>query len=55
MLRDIEFTVVHELIHLEMAPVLSEWQRSDADRLEEEDAANHMANALLRLNRKLGP
>ena len=50
-LRDIEFTVVHELIHLEMVPVLSELQRSDANRLEEEYAVNHMAEALLRLDR----
>ena len=51
MLRDIEFTVVHELIHLEMVPVLSELQRSDANRLEEEYAVNHMAEALLKLDR----
>ena len=38
MLRDIEFTVVHELIHLEMAPVLSDLQRTDANRVEEEHA-----------------
>jgi hypothetical protein len=51
MLRDIEFTVVHELIHLEMVPVLAELQRSDANRLEEEYAVNHMTEALLRLDR----
>ena len=50
MLRDIEFTVVHELIHLEMAPVLSDLQRTDANRVEEEDAVNHMAEALLKLD-----
>jgi hypothetical protein len=51
MLRDIEFTVVHELIHLEMMPVLSELGRSEANRLEEEYAVNHIAEALLKLDR----
>jgi hypothetical protein len=50
-LRDIEFTVVHELIHLEMLPILSDLQRTDANRLEEEHAVNHMAEALLKLDR----
>src|SRR3954452_17660543 len=31
-LQDLEFTVVHELIHLELSPVLSPLQRSDANR-----------------------
>jgi hypothetical protein len=51
MLDDMEFTVVHELIHLEIAPVLSHFTRSDADRIEEEHAVNYMADALLRLDR----
>lgn len=51
MLDDMEFTVVHELIHLEIAPVLSHFTRSDADRSEEEYAVNHMADALLHLDR----
>jgi hypothetical protein len=50
-LRDIEFTVVHELIHLEMVPVLSDLQRTEENRREEEHAVNHMAEALLRLDR----
>lgn len=50
-LRDIEFTVVHELIHLEMVPVLSDLQRTDANRTEEEHAVNRMAEALLKLDR----
>ena len=50
-LRDIEFTVVHELIHLEMVPILSDLQRTDANRMEEEHAVNHMAEALLQLDR----
>jgi len=50
-LQDIEFTVVHELIHLELAPVLAPLQRSDANRREEEHAVNHMADALLHLER----
>jgi hypothetical protein len=51
MLDDIEFTVVHELIHLELSPVLSPLQRNDANRMEEEHAVNHMAQALLDLER----
>ena len=51
MLDDMEFTVVHELIHLELSPVLSSLQRNDANRLEEEYAVNHMAQALLDLER----
>ena len=52
MLDDMEFTVVHELIHLELSPVLTPLQRSDANRMEEEHAVNHMAQALLDLNRR---
>jgi hypothetical protein len=51
MLDDMEFTVVHELIHLELAPVLSPLSRNDANRREEEHAVNHMAEALLKLQR----
>jgi hypothetical protein len=51
MLDDIEFTVVHELIHLEFAPVVSDLQRSEANRREEEHAVNQMATALLKLDR----
>lgn len=52
MLKDIEFTVVHELIHLEMVPILSDLQRTAENRLEEEHAVNHMADALLKLDRE---
>jgi hypothetical protein len=52
MLQDMEFTVVHELIHLNFAPVVSDFQRSDANRREEEHAVNHMATALLELDRQ---
>jgi len=51
-LQDIEFTVVHELIHLELAPVLAPLQRNDANRREEEHAVNHMTDALLHLDRE---
>ncbi len=51
MLHDIEYTVVHELIHLEMAPVLSDLQRTEENRMEEEHAVNHMTEALLKLDR----
>lgn len=47
-LQDMEFTLVHELIHLELASL----PRSDASRSEEEHAVNHMAEALLALDRK---
>jgi hypothetical protein len=50
-LKDVEFTVVHELIHLELSPVLAPLQRNDANRREEEHAVNHMADALLQLDR----
>jgi|SRR6185312_5626639 len=52
MLDDMEFTVVHELIHLELAPVLSQYSRNEASRREEEHAVNHMADALLKLERQ---
>jgi hypothetical protein len=52
MLQDMEFTVVHELIHLELAPVLSDLHRSDANRRDEEHAVNHVADALLNVGRK---
>ena len=51
MLDDVEFTVVHELIHLELVPVLADLQRNEANRLEEEHAVNHVADALLNLQR----
>jgi hypothetical protein len=50
MLKDMEFTVVHELIHLELSPVLAPLQRSDENRRDEEHAVNHMAQALLDLD-----
>src|SRR5580693_1931951 len=51
MLKDMEFTVVHELIHLELSPVLAPLQRSDENRRDEEHAVNHIAQALLDLDR----
>jgi membrane protein required for beta-lactamase induction len=51
MLDDMEFTVVHELLHLGFAPVLADLQRTEANRREEEHTVNHMAEALLRLER----
>lgn len=48
MLDDMEFTVVHELIHLE----LSSLPRSDASRRDEEYAVNQIADALLALDRR---
>ena len=51
MLKDMEFTLVHELIHLELAPVLADLQRTDANRRTEEHSVNRMAEALLQLER----
>ncbi|MCU1238160.1 MAG: hypothetical protein JWP63_6127 [Candidatus Solibacter sp.] len=51
MLDDMEFTVVHELIHLELSPVLSQFPRDEANRRDEEHAVNQMADALLKLQR----
>ena len=51
-LRDIELTVVHELIHLEIAPALADLHRTDANREQEEKAVNRMADALLLLDRR---
>jgi hypothetical protein len=48
MLEDMEFTVVHELIHLELASL----PRSEASRRDEEHAVNQIADALLKLDRK---
>lgn len=48
MLDDMEFTVVHELIHLE----LSSLPRSEASRREEEHAVNQITDALLKLDRR---
>jgi hypothetical protein len=47
-MKDMEFTVVHELIHLELASL----PRSEASRSEEEYAINHLAGALLQLDSK---
>jgi hypothetical protein len=47
-LQDMECTVVHELIHLELASL----PKTDASRSEEELAVNHLAEALLALDRK---
>lgn len=43
MLKDLEFTVVHELVHLELASL----PRSEASRRTEEQAVNNLARALL--------
>ncbi len=45
MLDDMEFTVVHEMVHLHLASL----PRSDASRRVEEHAVNELAAALLRL------
>jgi hypothetical protein len=45
MLDDMEFTIVHELLHLQ----LSSLPRSEASRRPEEIAVNHIAEALVEL------
>jgi len=45
MLDDMEFTVVHELVHLQLASL----PRSEASRKNEEHAVNELASALIRL------
>jgi hypothetical protein len=47
MLGDMEFTIVHELVHLELATL----PRGDATRGEEEHAVNRITTALLALSR----
>lgn len=47
-LEDMEFTIVHELIHLE----LSSLPRSEASRRDEEYAVNRLTEAYLKLDRK---
>lgn len=49
-LNDMEFTVVHELIHVKLSPL----PRSEASRTEEEFAVNQITNALLSLDRRRG-
>ena len=48
MLDDMEVTIVHELVHLELASL----PRSDASRRVEERAVNEIAAALLRLSKQ---
>jgi hypothetical protein len=48
MLDDMEFTIVHELVHLELASL----PRSEASRRIEEHAVNELARALLNLANK---
>jgi hypothetical protein len=47
MLNDLEFTIVHELIHVELASL----PRSEASRSDEEFAVNRLADALIKLER----
>ena len=48
MLDDMEFTIVHELVHLQLASL----PRSEASRSSEEHAVNRIAEALLGLDRR---
>ena len=46
MLKDTEFTVVHELIHLELTSLLSTVTRSEASRGKEDRTVNAIADAI---------
>jgi hypothetical protein len=48
MLADLEFTIVHELVHLELASL----PHSEASRTHEEHAVNQLTEALLTLERQ---
>ncbi len=50
-LDDIEFTVVHELIHLKRDLVLNNYSRSQTSRSKEEHAVNRVTEALLKVDR----
>lgn len=50
-LEDMELTVVHELVHLTLAPL----RNSATNRSDEEHAVNQIADALLKLERQRGP
>jgi hypothetical protein len=47
-LNDLELTVVHELVHLDLAAL----PRSEASRSNEEHAVNRLADALLALDKQ---
>ena len=49
MLEDMEFTIVHELVHLNLARACK-FQIRDADRRKEEQAVNRIVADLLKLN-----
>jgi len=47
MLKDMEMTIVHEMVHLQLATL----PRSEATRVEEEHAVNRIAGALMALSK----
>jgi len=54
--KDMEFTVVHELIHLELSSLTRDFKnRSEDSFSKEEQAVNQMAEALLQLDPGPGP
>ena len=54
--KDMEFTVVHELIHLELSSLTRDFKdRSEESFSKEEQAVNQMAQALLQLDPGPGP
>jgi len=52
-LKDMEFTVVHELTHLELSSLTRNFKSSSEESVsEEEQAVNRMSDALLKLDRE---
>jgi len=55
-LKDMEFTIVHELTHLELSSLTRNFKsRSEESFSEEEQAVNRMSDALLELDREEQP
>lgn len=55
-LKDMEFTLVHELTHLELSPLTRNFKsRSEESVSDEENAVNRLADAMLQLDREDEP
>jgi hypothetical protein len=54
--KDMEFTLVHELTHLELSPLTRNFKsRSEESVSDEENAVNRLADAMLQLDREDEP
>jgi hypothetical protein len=55
-LKDMEFTILHEMTHLELSPLTRNFKsRSEESVSEEEHAVNSLADAMLQLDREDEP